>query len=66
MSKELTVERMISFNGRDGKYVPFDTISDEQKALFRKKVSQKLSVVAGEVIMRMSKDETIHHDSKDI
>lgn len=57
MSKELTVERVISFNGRNGEYVPFDTISDEQKALFRKKVGEKLSVVAGEVIMRLSKEE---------
>lgn len=64
MSKELTVERMISFNGRDGEYVPFDTISDEQKALFREKVGERLSVVAGEVIMRLSREE--RNDSKDI
>ena len=36
MSKELTVKRMISFNGRDGDYVDFDTISDEQKEMFKK------------------------------
>lgn len=64
MSKELTVERMISFNGRDGDYVPFDTISDEQKALFREKVGERLSVIASEVIMRLSREES--NDSKDI
>lgn len=53
MAKELTVKRMISFNGRDGDYVDFDTISEEQKELFQKSVSEKLSVIAGQVIQRI-------------
>lgn len=56
MSKELTVERMISFNGRDGEYVPFDTISEEQKALFREKVGERLSPIASEVVNRLIRE----------
>lgn len=58
MSKKLTVERMISFNGRDGKYVPFDTISEEQKALFQEKVGERLSVIASEVVSRLIREES--------
>ena len=43
MAKELTVKRMISFNGPNGIYVDFDTISEEQKELFRKSVGERIS-----------------------
>lgn len=56
MAKELTVERMISFTGRNGEYMPFDTISEEQKAQFRKKVGKRLSVIAGEAITRLIRE----------
>ncbi len=58
MSKELKVKRMISFNGRDGDYVDFETISEEQKELFRKSVSEKLSRIAAEVIQRNLRENT--------
>ena len=45
MSKELTVKRMISFNGPNGDYVDFDTITDEQKEMFRKSVGERMSMV---------------------
>lgn len=45
MSKELTVKRMISFNGPDGDYVDFDTITEEQKKMFRKSVGERISMV---------------------
>lgn len=45
MSKELTVKRMISFNGSNGDYVDFDTITDEQKEMFRKSVGERMSMV---------------------
>ena len=45
MSKELTVKRMISFNGPDGDYVDFDTITKEQKEMFRKSVGERISMV---------------------
>lgn len=58
MSKELKVKRMISFNGRDGDYVDFETISEEQKELFRKSVGEKLSRIAAEVIQRNLRENT--------
>ncbi len=45
VSKELTVKRMISFNGPDGDYVDFDTITEEQKETFRKSVGERMSVI---------------------
>lgn len=45
MANELKVKRMISFNGRDGDYVNFDTISEEQKELFRKSAGERMSFV---------------------
>lgn len=36
---------MISFNGRDGDYVDFDAISDEQIEEFRKNVGERISYV---------------------
>lgn len=47
---------MISFNGRDGEYVPFETISEEQKALFREKVGERLSPIASEVVSRLIRE----------
>ena len=52
MSKELTVKRMISFNGRDGDYVDFDTISDEQKELFKKSAAERISRVASNMHLK--------------
>lgn len=45
MAKELTVKRMISFNGPNGNYVDFETISEEQKDLFRKTAGERMSFV---------------------
>ncbi len=49
MAKELTVKRMISFNGPDGEYVDFDTISEEEKEQFRKSISEKVSFVLSNI-----------------
>lgn len=49
VAKELTVKRMISFNGPDGEYVDFDTISEEQKEQFKKAVSDKVSFVLSNI-----------------
>ena len=45
MAKELTVKRMISFNGPNGNYVDFETISEEQKDLFRKTAGERMSFI---------------------
>lgn len=50
--KELTVYRMISFNGPNGDYKPWEACTPEEIALFRKKVGEKLSKVAENIILR--------------
>lgn len=60
MANELTVKRMISFNGRNGDYVNFDTISEEQKELFRKSAGERMSFV----LSNMSSDLIFKADKR--
>ncbi len=57
MANELTVKRMISFDGRNGTYVDFDTISKEQRQEFLDHVSKSVSEIACNMATRISKGE---------
>ena len=54
--KELTVHRMISFNGPDGPYKPWEECTPEEIALFRQKVGEKLSKIAANINLRRLRD----------
>lgn len=58
MSKELTSKSMISFNGRDGDYVPFDSITPEQKDMFQIEVAKRTSVVAAQMLLRIQTERS--------